>query len=261
MFSIVPQVDKAKVVPYIPGLREIYNPRNDDFTIMSRDQSFIDYSARLPRPLRAMGIFGGHGFQMGASFRPNTTVLKERIGGMYVARDDGLVMFKQAPRWLSESTQRSGYILQAAGLKGPKGNAMHPGVGQPAAGPQPQQVQQQMLSLMDKMAHALYANEMIKHRSGQVAGPLRFDICPGSNISVEGTKGAFIEGDEAVGEQRVGTVIRTVMSADAEKSSASTEYKLVHLRTEAENGEDDTSIDRHPLYDRVWTGDILTEAE
>jgi len=261
MFSLVPQVDKAKVIPFIPGLREIYNPRKEAFTILSRDQVFIDYSARLPRLLRAMGIFGGHGWQAGASFQQNTNILSETIGGMYVAREDGLVQFKQAPRWLAECTQQSTYVMQAAGLKGPKGSAMHPGAGQPADAKQPQQVQQNMRPLLDKMAHALYANEMIKLRAGQVAGPLRFDICPGSNISVEGTKGAFIQGDEPVGEGRIGTVVKVVISADAERSIASTEYKLMHMRTEKENEEDDTSIEQHPLYARKWTGNILTEAE
>ena len=107
------------------------------------------------------------------------------------------------------------------------------------------------------MAQALYANEILKGRIGQVSGALRFDICPGSTIKVEGVSDRFLPGDDPIGEDRYATVLRVTYYFDAENPRTGTAFNLAHIRNEKENEAEDTSVKRHPLYTRVWKGDKL----
>ena len=46
------------------------------------------------------------------------------------------------------------------------------------------------------------------------------------------------------------------MSINAEAQQASTSFQLAHVRTEKENGEDRTSVAKHPLFN----GEVVTGA-
>jgi hypothetical protein len=262
VFSVIPFPDKALVVPFVPGLREYWNPRDESHSMMARDLDFINISARLPRALRAMGLFGGHGSRAGANLAPNDPANEKTIGGMYVGREDGMVMFKQAPRWLSQFMGPAIYSKKAAGAGGkPKGGAIDPRAGDKPDGADPKEVKERAKKLLNKMAHALYANEVLKGRHGSVSGALRFDICPGSTIKMEGVSEKFIGEKDAIGDTRFATVLRVTQYFDAETPRTGTAFHLAHIRNEQENEDDDTSLDQHPLYERKWTGDYLTTRE
>ena len=265
MFSVIPLPESAMVVPFIPGLREFWKPGGEaggDFTVRARDLDFVDMNSKLPRALRALGLFAGRGFISGANLKPNDYWNKPHIGGMYEARDDGLVMFKNSPRWLSESVYPPLYSKKTTTADGgAHADGVHPGGGEAPEGPTPREIREKSESLLNNMAQALYANEILKGRYGQISGSVRFDICPGSTISIEGAHERFIVGTSPVGENRYATVLRTDLYFDAESfpSRAGTGFSLAHIRSEDENESDDTSVEKHPLYTEKFPGFYLIE--
>jgi hypothetical protein len=262
MFSVIPFPTKAKVVPFIPGLRTHWQPDEDeDFTIKGRDMDLVDVNSQLPRPLRAMMLFAAQNNAAGASFIPGTPP-ELQVGGGHVAdRADGMVIFKRAPQWLSHFVVESEYADKAAGVGGVKGGAIWPRVGEAPDKPDPKAVLLRARPMIDQMAHSLFANEALKGRSGQISGALRFDVAPGSTIRFEGTSGRFI--DEEQGQDLFGAVVRVTYYIDAETPRAGTAYHIAHVRNEPENEDDDTSLTKHPLYaeDAIWPGAVHIEAD
>jgi hypothetical protein len=258
-FAVIPFPHKALVVPYVAGLRDFWDPYGIGFTVLARDLDLYNTNHQLIRPLRAIGVYAGHGSYNGAygpgNKRPATL---QTVGGWYVGRDDGLVRMDPAPRYMSHLIRPSAFSKVAAGVSVPKGNAINPKAGAKPAGKTPKQINEEQESMLNRFAHAIFASEMLKQRTGTISGPLRFDICPGSSIRIEGTAGAFLAGVDPHGEPRHGMVYRVKMGADAQNASAYTTYDVAHFRTQTENQNDDTSIARHPIYDKKWIGDFLT---
>jgi hypothetical protein len=59
MFKIIPYPTKAKVVPFIPGLRSYWDPSLYGFSILARDMEMQDMAAHLPRATRGVGVLIG----------------------------------------------------------------------------------------------------------------------------------------------------------------------------------------------------------
>jgi hypothetical protein len=109
MYSVVPLVEKALVVPFVPGLAD----EDDTYvhrTIYTRDYQSIDYSIQMPRPLRGVGVIMGWGNMAGAGLSKDPHVSYSSFGGYFdksiiVGADprykEGLIMFKHGPTWLS----------------------------------------------------------------------------------------------------------------------------------------------------------------
>jgi len=261
MFSVIPFPEKAKVVPFIPGLQDVHNPHGTKYTIMARDYGPLDMPSKLPRALRAVAVFTGHGFRSGANLSPNDGPNALTVGGIHVARDDGMVLFKTAPRYLSEYVNGALYSGTTTGGTGKtKGNGYNnPGAGVAPGVVGPAAAKDDIKPILDKFAQALYANEVIKGRQGQLSGPIRFDIAPGSTISIEGAASAFVPNSDPQGEARYATVVRITHYFDAQTPSAGTTFNLAHIRNSGEHLSADVSVERHPLYDRKWAGDKLIE--
>jgi hypothetical protein len=259
-FALIPFPYKAMIVPFVPGLRDFWDPWGVDYTFMARDLDTYEVRARLIRPLRAWGYSVGHGGQWGDVQLPNewgdTT---DSIGGWYVARDNGLVIIKQAPSWLAEYSDVSVYTDLTAGVTNQtRADAFNfPLAGTPPTKDSTKVIKQRQRTLLDKYAHASYVTEMLRNRTGKISGPLRFDVCPGSTVKIEGTAGAYLAGVDPHGEPRRATVVKVTYIISAIQPRAATLYDLAHVRTESENANADTSIARHPLYDRVWAGDYM----
>jgi len=260
-FAVIPFPHKAVVAPLTPGLRTYWDPWGINYSFLARDLDFYEAKSNLIRPLRAWGFSVGHGgmwndVQQGNDWGDTT----DTIGGWYVARDDGLVIIQQAPSWLAEFADVSVYSNLTAGVTAAtRANAFNfPGEGVAPTKASTTVMKQRQRTLLDKLAHAAFVTEMLRNRTARISGPLRFDVCPGSSIRIEGTSGSFLAGVDPHGEPRYAMVASVSYNISAVKAQAATVYQLAHLRTATENANNDTSIDRHPLYDRIWTGDYMT---
>ena len=85
------------------------------------------------------------------------------------------------------------------------------------------------------------------------AGPVRFDIAPGSTVLVYPSGNPAVAGDK-LRAPFYATVLRVSTHLDAEAAQAGTGFHFAHCRSERENGSDRTSVARHPLYRGTFSG-------
>lgn len=252
-FSIIPYPTRARVVPFIPGLRNFWDPYSLGYTILARDMQLQDLQSYLPRATRAVGLFSGHGSRAGGNLRVADAVTESTIGGWYEGREDGIVILREAPKYLSSYVVPSMYSADSTGASGSvRGN----GFNYPAEGTAPtlqdtKTTKEESQTVMSRLAHAMYVNELLKNRFGDITSPVRFDIAPGSTIRIEGTDGTFL----ASGEARYASVTRVSHQFDAQHQQCNTSFRLAHVRTETEHNSDNYTLTAHPLYTTIWAGD------
>jgi hypothetical protein len=263
LFSVIPYPNKAKVVPFIPGLRAFWDPTASNCTILARDIVGIERADILPRPIRAVGITTSFGSPTGsfAEGQPASTLL----GGIYDSGVPGMVIIKPPPSWLAQCplSAFTGITLGIGG-KGRANAFADPGVGDDPAVAKPRahkpaKFVQDSKPILDYLAHALYATEILKNRTASIICPLRFDICPGTTIRFETPSGILFNGSDIGGLFYYATVIEVSYTIDAANQQGLTIYRLAHIRNEGENQSNSTSVAGHPLYSTIWPGDFFTE--
>ena len=253
MFAVVPRVEDAVVIPFAPGLRTQWQ-----YELDSKDYIAISSTAELMRVLRGVGVFAGLKWRAGADLRePDEGGARLGIGGWYQAPGvtNGMIMFKQGPRWLTNmiATDRYSEFSCGAGIN-VIGTSFHPGAGgDNATVTTPAEIKKQSKQLIDAYAHSLYVYEQLRLRQIELSGKLRFDIAPGATVLIGAEDELFIEGD-ALGQDLVGDVMRITYLIDSENGRVSTGFNLSHVRTVTENKQDTFGLDRHPLWRNPWPG-------
>lgn len=263
-FSLVPQVERALVVPFQPGLRQTYCQR-----IYANDYDFFVPALSLTRPLRALAIVNGYKMETDASRGQAPTYVG--LGGCFAPADatlaDGLVAVLRSPPWLDGVLSTAYSPSKSGGTRPstPPSSATTPvEVSEERQGNKDglsrTDVLLQTKALYDAYARSRYVAEVLRGRTGQLGGKLRFDIAPGATVLIEGTSERFLGATDRLGQSVVASVLRVSTGINAETSKAGTGFLLGHIRTETENASDKTSIERHPLYNTTFTGAPLIPA-
>lgn len=261
LFSVVPTVDTAIVVPFIPGLRGPYHR-----LIKTDEYESCEVYDNQPRALRAVAAIMGRTWSVGAAIgnedskEPPPTY--EGIGGWFGTCKPGMVLFKQSPLWLT-SVSPAFYSGDSVPAFGPINTAIGPQGGQAPSTPAPSRVFKDAQQIWNAYAQSLYVYEVLKHRQGTLSGRVRFDIAPGSLVRIQNSEDKFTW--NLIGQKdymyAYAVVLRVSTSIDAETCKASTAFTLAHVRTEAENADPATSICRHPLWNAIWSGCSLVDDE
>jgi hypothetical protein len=280
LFSVVPLVDKALVVPFVPGLSSGDTDTLVHRTISTSQYEMVDSQTVMTRPLRAVGILIGKNFQAGGSTSSDEAPDYQTIGGyfdkMTVSDDgrykEGLVMLIQGPRWLSNALNPFLSTPHTTGVAATvRATALNPGEGDGHTEPLPKEVFAKLEPVWDAYAHTLYLHEVLKNRQMIISGPLRFDIAPGSQIKVEAVEDRFVQkllhpgSDEHPCDDRFKTffwctVLRVSTIIDCQRMRATTVFHLGHVRNEKENNDEGTSTDKHPLWQKCkWGGCVLIQ--
>jgi hypothetical protein len=257
MFSVIPLIDRAIVVPFIPGLRDVYCK-----TIRAREYSNINLSGTLQRPIRVVGVFDNAqtGTGVASGQVPANLV---GVGGCYAPADGdpaGMIFMTRAPVWLT-GLGTSGFIAsRSSGIatRAPTGGVGVVEAGNPAIrgnkdGMDRDGLLQTMHETYNAYAHAVYVSEALRGRVGEISGKLRFDIAPGSTVKIEGAKETFLEEDQ-LGEDLYASVMRVTVAINAEAGKAGTAFSIAFHRNSDENESDSTSVDKHPLYSTKFIG-------
>lgn len=257
MFGIVPRVKNAYAIPYIPGYREPWQ------VIKGSEYVSFDTSAQMDRLLRAVGIIGTRATATAFEQNPGQPQATS-LGGFYSPPhiDDGLIMFKQAPSWMSSMIVPSSYSGGAVLYGSATGSATSPGAGTAPTLPLPGALRSAQMGLMNRYAESVYVYEMLHGRRASLAGKLRLDIAPGSTIMIEGTSegGGTVTAGDAVSQNVFGTVISVTINMNSQAGQAGTSFQLSHVRSEKENGIDGFSVSRPPLWKEGWSGTTLVDA-
>lgn len=258
-FSVVPRVDDALIVPFTGGLQ------GDPWAVIGdEDYASADLNSQLHQVLRAVGIT--FPIETSTSFDLNIGLPQAARGGLmglYKPLDSGMVLLKDAPKWLSHPAVAHMLSLYAEGVNGaPIATAVdEAGVGAPRI---PDRDIDGDISHLKGIASAYaeqwYVLESLKGRTGEVAGKLRFDIAPGSNVLVVAGGERHIPQANAVSEDIYATVTQVSYVINAEAQKAGTAFSLAHIRTTKENTSPGTSIAKPPLYEEAWSGAKLVPA-
>lgn len=258
--AVVPMVDTALVIADTPAYNGAFWKEIGPDEIESLDQNSL-----LERPLRAVAVAGNAGSQLGAAVYDRNKSDKDDgaatsfQGGCYVAGsvdpDDGVIMFTTAPHWLQVLSGAGFNAAIATGLNRdvPIPSAQQPGVPPgdaltfsafaPAAN-----------ALYVRYAQSVYMSNMLRGRVGTLAGKLRFDIAPGSNIKLRASAEKFLNGEDDLAADLYANVSRVTVSINCEAGQAGTSLQLSHIRFAAENASPRTSVDAHPLFGRQLHG-------
>lgn len=265
-FAICPRIESAIVCPFTPGLQTPFIKR-----LKAEEMSYLGIDANLSKPLRGVQIFGRCEMYTGWTDRTGTSPLPTLgPGGCYAPPgidDDGLVLSREAPEWVTNVGQFSHSCSNTimGGGQEPTSTATTPG----ASGGQRGDLEHKTKSdtyaaskpIFDRVAKSYYAIEMLRGRFGVVYGKLRFDIAPGSTVFVENTRELHLGSADQLGSEAfVATAIRVSVEMDAEGSRAGTGFQLAHVRTKTENENGMLSVDAHPIYNgQQWPGAPLTD--
>lgn len=264
LFSLVPMIDRALLVPFIPGLRTWWK------TIFAEEYDAIEMSAEMPRPLRGIGIFTGRGSLAGGYPNqpgqvPTNPVLTQRVGGYYenTERRGGMVKLMRGPDWLTNLPVPYIWGNSSSAPGNTHGTSSNPRAGTPSTLPTPNALRQQAAPLWQRYAQSLYIMEVLKGRGGTLRSRLRFDIAPGSSVRIITTNEKFVAAEQGISDtdEMYGSVLRVSISADSEAMQAGTVFHVSYTRSAVENQQASYSISRHPLWKNVWEGAPLLGTE
>lgn len=248
MFKTVPMADRALTIAYTPGLRETWNVE-----INPEDYSSLSMDSVVPRPLRAVGVYTGSETSTGATGTQSGTI-SDLVVNCFApnnADQSGLILFVSPPPWLATLPTILNFADSTTGVpeKDPSRSILAPkGAGTETDRKRPAEILSSSEDIFERYAQSVYIQEMLRGRTGTLSGKLRFDIAPGSNIRIKGTSDQFLGGIDDLAAALIGTVVRVTTAINAEAKRAETTFQMTHLRTEAENEDDRTSTDQHPIY-------------
>ncbi len=261
--------------------------------LQTSEYESIDLQATLPRPLRAVGITIGHGDNAGGSTSLNVPANYTGFGGWFdkmvpgndldlkppgaatlpdARYKEGLIMFKEGTKWLSNFVSNHAYTPRSTGIEGTLRTSADPDAGEDPVHPEPKNLLNSAKPVWDLYARAVYIHEVLKNRQGTISGPVRFDIAPGSTIKVEATEDKFvkhvvfedIQSDKECESKYFKyywcSVLRVSTTIDCQNMKAATNFYVAHFRNRDENKDVATAIGRHPLWQKCsWAGCVLWE--
>lgn len=281
LFAVSPQVEKAIIAPFVGPIRR-QNLEAKPYWAKVPADSYVSLNRFSPmlRQLRAVGLY--HSGQDRYATNLNVQILfsKEGIFSQFppskVVKDRaGQVLFKLPPMWMAAAmvgeqlaegptAQSGGPIGGNPGGSRPSGNAINLSGG---AVNEPRVVASRNALIDTATAYAkqLFAIEVLRGRTAEIVGKLRFDICPGSQVLVETNSSKSLSrrrDDLAV--DFFGTVVQVSYTIDAENKQAGTILTLDNLRTTDENDYPESdprmcAVDGSPLYAHTWHGAKLVD--
>lgn len=270
LFAISPAVDWALPIPFCSGLR--WQPGGIEINI--DDYSHANCNANMSQIIESVNILYPITTQNGSdrrspngppiirSYAPAAQYPPQTIIDQNPKRKRGLRLFKQPPIWFEHLADGA----LAGGLSG--GNASTAAAPAPAGGQQggnqpPTAASQYPVNktLIENFAKQWFINEVLQHRYGEISGPIRFDIAPGSIVKI----GLPPSDPMAVspGESIVASVIGVSYVINSERAFAGTSFTLAHTKTQDENDSATTDFvgDTPPLYRTGWPGGPLAVRE
>lgn len=252
--AVIPTVESAYVVadmPYLRGGDEgVWRTLNPD------QYDGEDYAPDGGRPLKAVGVVA----EVRASTLAEDAPPGVGVGGCFIAIEGegpaaGDVRYVNAPAWLSAAAGQNGYagVTTGTATRTPAKVAGSAAAGGAAGvvGDGVSLYRDDLRTLFDAVARDAYLHHTLSARVGQLSGPLRFDIAPGSVVQVDGSSedvtrpaGFF----DALQVSRIACVDRVTTTLSGEGPVASTVFDLSFVRSLDENALDRYSNTLHPLF-------------
>lgn len=257
-FSVVPRITDTLIVPFAGGLQG-----QPWAVIRAEDYNQANLEGQMHQVLRGVGIIHPTMFFSGIDNNKGAVAVdRGGFAGWYqpASLKKGMVLIKDAPKWLSDPITPYIYGATAEAVSGGVvGSSLDPvNTGAPRTPARDiAQVQNDFKDVLNLYAKQWYVLESLKGRVGEVSGKLRFDIAPGSNVLVKAGGARNVEGNNSIAEDIYATVTQVSYVINSENQKAGTAFSLAHIRSQQENTTEGTSIERPPLYTDPWPGAAL----
>lgn len=252
-FSVIPRVEDCLIVPFTGGLQ------GDPWAVLGdEDYDSGDINCSINQVLRGVGILHPTMFFSGIAMnRAQIALDRGGFAGWYQpdGLTKGMVLTKDPPKWLMDPVIPFQFTPCAEAINGEElGTTIDETTGDDCdEGRNLPEDQKRQRGVLDNYAHQWYVLEMLKGRTGEVAGKLRFDIAPGSNVRLEAGGARNVTGDQ-LKEDVFATVMQVSCIIDSEARRGACGFSLAHIRTPQENSTEGTSVAKPPLYKRAWRG-------
>lgn len=257
MFSISPAVDWALPIPFCAGLRWSDGGKVIDAT----EYSYANFTTNMSQLLEAVHIVfpigsnanSGRSSENTTNQQVSTPTGYRRMYASYPSPDviknfpnlaRGLKLFKQPPRWVKAN--------DAAGFGGLMSTLVPTTTIAPAAkNDLPANVIATELayeaarSVVADFARHWYCTEVLQQRVGELSGPLRFDIAPGSIVKI---MTPIVDRLPHADDHVVASVMSVSYVINAERAVAGTSFTVAHTKTPKEATSSFYTTDRPPLY-------------
>jgi hypothetical protein len=273
LFAISPAVKWALPIPFCAGL----NWKDGGKLIRASEYSYANFNANMSQLIESVDLIYPTSTATGLPVTTTDDAGNQRLSyykpcGSYPENEKdqnkkGLKLFKTAPVWTAG--------LDPGSLTGLSSTSGARSTVAPKAGDQklPGDVKDtgtafnSIKDLFAAFAKHMYATEVLQQRYGELSGPLRFDIAPGSIVKIATPPRDRENIDLTAAETEPNEyVIASVMSVsfviNSERATAGTSFTIAHTKTEAEVGDGSPYVvDRPPLYKEAWSGGPLAELE
>jgi hypothetical protein len=266
LFAISPAVDWALPIPFCGGVRWVEGGP----VIKASEYSYANFGSNVSQVVESVNIY--YSAESNTAVGVETAAPDRKLSfyamcAEYPAKDAitavrGLKLFKEPPGWAVSTSPARGNGWNSSDnnalTTAPGGNArLASGFESISA------IARKMQPLMRQYAKHWYMSEILQQRYGELSGPLRFDIAPGSIVKIE-TPIRDRE-RETDNENLYASVMSVTFAINADKATAGTSFSIAHTRTQEELAKD-YSTDFAPLYSPVndptgtrWLGGPLAK--
>jgi hypothetical protein len=269
LFALSPSVDWVLPIPFCAGLRWKAGGKE----ITAKQYNYANFNANMSQIIESVDVIYAVGSATGITqltsppdpTRPSYYRPHAQWPPADVTKNDefkrGLKLFKNTPEWLAkmDPTKFTGQP-STAGAR-PTAAPDRPG-GDLANDLDPTgAAYKQTRNVVTSYAKQFYLTEVMQQRYGELSGPLRFDIAPGSIVKIY-TPARDKELESAKTEFVIASVISVSYVINAERAIAGTSFAIAHTKTEKEASAGSYySADLPPLYAEAWHGGPLAEKQ
>lgn len=264
LFALSPAVDWVLPIPFCAGLRWTADAK----TIKAADYNYASFNANMSQIIESVNILYPYDSVTGALFLeaspPADRPSYYKPAASYPDVGDkkgvaGLRLFKNTPDWLAKLSPAAA-LGQSSAVERRSIPAANPGGETVGDLKDVEAAYKKYASIVERYAKHFYLTEVLQQRYGELSGPLRFDIAPGSIVKI------FTPArDRALGVGETEFVVASVISVsyviNAERAIAGTSFAIAHTKIEKELQSDLYSAESPPLYKKAWYGGPLAEKE
>jgi len=272
-FAISPAVKWALPIPFCAGLRW----QADGGKLIKADEyNYANFSANMPQFIKsvelAFAVSEKDGLAVAGAADADADTPRSYYFpcGIYPwppgrQPERGLRLFKMPPNWATgtDGSTITGLssAMDARAAVDPNSGAganLPPGV---AAASTAADIVQNSIQLF---AEHWYVTEVMQQRYGELLGPLRFDIAPGSivKIATPARDVEFNRSPENPSEYVVASVVSVSYVINAERATAGTSFSIAHTKIAPElQANSIYSVAAPPLYKQAWFNGPLAVPE
>lgn len=245
---VIPTASQAFLAPVVNLAK------NPHFTITTKDLADINIAATALKPIRGAIVYGKYRFSSLSSNSQEPQAAKYAYDAYKDGDPSNFFLFIPFPQWMSGWEQSdtlggANKIHQIiTNVINTASNAFQPGnqANNPVAWDPRQTLQ--------NYAKYIYSTEVMRGRSGTLVSRLRFDICPGMTIKIEGNNPPEIKltSKELVSDS-YGLVNRVTTTINSQEMTAITYLELSEVRSEKENDATNRfSMEEHPFFENKF---------